>query len=345
MSAESPFDALCKALAERGAGSGLSRREALRLAAGLAAASLGASLGLHRLAWALPPASAACRQFCRRYPAGSQRNQCLFVCRQCRAAPRRPVCQDEFQGGAAICCQPGERCCATATAARCCPANRTCCGSDCVDRRTDSRHCGRCNHPCAANQECVNGRCVEVCQPGFAPCRNTLAIAGNPEMTCCLQSILCCNDGICHEAFTEQTGFCCEGTLSDGTRLVRACPTAVASVCCNLACCTPNRACCAGVCCREGETCCAGDLFSSCCPAGYLCCPSGECFGPINAGEPPPGSCCPKPPNALGQVRYLPCPDAGYLCCHHSVLPDVTWCCPPGTQCHPTAFPVQCTAA
>jgi hypothetical protein len=26
------------------------------------------------------------------------------------------------------------------------------------------------------------------------------------------------------------------------------------------------------------------------------------------------------------------------------VLPGVYWCCPPGTRCHPTAYPIQCVS-
>ena len=49
-----------------------------------------------------------------------------------------------------------------------CPADRTECGSECVDTSSDTDHCGRCDHRCAAEQVCEDGSCVDPDGPGAA---------------------------------------------------------------------------------------------------------------------------------------------------------------------------------
>ncbi|MBN2192490.1 MAG: hypothetical protein JW751_06705 [Polyangiaceae bacterium] len=42
-----------------------------------------------------------------------------------------------------------------------CPGAEVHCGDECVDTRTDTVHCGRCDHPCATDQACEAGTCVD----------------------------------------------------------------------------------------------------------------------------------------------------------------------------------------
>jgi hypothetical protein len=43
-----------------------------------------------------------------------------------------------------------------------CPAGRDRCGAICVDLQTNDNHCGTCDTHCAANEDCVGGKCKVV---------------------------------------------------------------------------------------------------------------------------------------------------------------------------------------
>ncbi|MGN6104763.1 MAG: MopE-related protein [Kofleriaceae bacterium] len=61
------------------------------------------------------------------------------------------------------------RCLALVVAAMvlgCGPSNSRECSIEDADLLTDPLHCGACDNPCAANEACIEGRCVVGCQPG-----------------------------------------------------------------------------------------------------------------------------------------------------------------------------------
>jgi hypothetical protein len=49
-----------------------------------------------------------------------------------------------------------------------CPPGRDKCQGDCVDRSSDSNHCGQCRNICSQSQVCENGTCVSASPPPAA---------------------------------------------------------------------------------------------------------------------------------------------------------------------------------
>lgn len=54
-----------------------------------------------------------------------------------------------------------------------CAAPKVACGEDCVDTKTDSRHCGACDKPCPAGEACVASKCEVLCAVGVTACGGT----------------------------------------------------------------------------------------------------------------------------------------------------------------------------
>src|SRR5262245_7679632 len=136
------FDELSKALA-----ASISRREALRRAAGFLAASLAASLGLVGTA----SAASECQRFCGAAVAPGRRYQrrlasCMKLCKACGRRGDQ-ICQDVV-GGVSQCCST---------------AFETCCSDGCRDLHSDPEHCGACDHPCPLDlRGCCDGQCMDL---------------------------------------------------------------------------------------------------------------------------------------------------------------------------------------
>src|SRR5215213_1642145 len=181
------FDDVVRTLSERG-----SRRGALRLLAG---GILGALAGVPVLGAPAKPKkkkkkkSGCPKQAC---PPGHQRNQC-----SCKCECTRVQCSGgkEFDAESCRCsCPQGLRECRDGCVGpdRCCPGDPPCpedpkgcchapgldvctidgccreldgmkaCNNFCVDTNTNRNHCGNCEWPCGANQECCDGSCTNI---------------------------------------------------------------------------------------------------------------------------------------------------------------------------------------
>jgi hypothetical protein len=102
-----------------------------------------------------------------------------------------------IEATAAACVKPGKlgckgpqhgKCCSGAKckrgsktkAGRCvCTRSRKRCGNECVNTKTDDKHCGGCNKRCAPGHSCQNGRCISKrgCKAGQNFCN-----AANPAL-------------------------------------------------------------------------------------------------------------------------------------------------------------------
>jgi hypothetical protein len=88
---------------------------------------------------------------------------------RCNLALAPPRCQQLFCGGAGTACSEDSLCQTMHICRE--GACRPCvdCGGICVETDSDPQHCGGCNMPVGANQECVNGQPVCAGQ-GFEQC-------------------------------------------------------------------------------------------------------------------------------------------------------------------------------
>jgi hypothetical protein len=155
----------------RGLAGGMSRRDALRLGG---AAVVGITGLMPADAWAL-----TC-------PTG--RVRCAGKC-----CPVGEVCLPPAQAGAPHHCG--------------CAQGLTRCGSQCVNLRNNSRHCGTCTHVCPTGQHCSAGKCV--CAPGHHLCSGQcVSLSTDPK-----------NCGSCGHA-------CAAGeTCQNSTCMPMQCPT------------------------------------------------------------------------------------------------------------------------
>ena len=107
-----------------------------------------------------------------------------------------------------------------------CFGDATRCGSYCVDLQTSAEHCGACDTPCAAGQDCVAGACV--CVPGgncngccdgndcLAPTSQSVSLCGQGGESCAscddqqaCSTDACDNQGLC--THVPQAGHCLIG--------------------------------------------------------------------------------------------------------------------------------------
>ncbi len=92
-----------------------------------------------------------------------------------------------------------------------CGASLVMCGSACVDTQKDPKHCGTCDHACAASEACRSGECHVVCRIGNAtvaageadpanacarcdPARSTTDWSLDPDGTACGAGKICMNE-------------------------------------------------------------------------------------------------------------------------------------------------------
>jgi hypothetical protein len=81
------------------------------------------------------------------------------------------------------------------------PCDLLVCGPDCVDPMTDAAHCGGCDRPCDASQQCSAGKCVDACPMDQVFCDGECFAAGEP-LDCSPCPGVCgpgleCMDGAC----------------------------------------------------------------------------------------------------------------------------------------------------
>jgi hypothetical protein len=153
------------------------------------------------------------------------RDHCRFIRRQCPQGSGRHFCirngtkPDGTPTKVADCCNENQQCCgesccdkdATCCAGRCCgaPPDFGCCGGRCYNLKVNHQHCGRCDNPCAPDEECVNATCVAkptTCSSGAravgkdGDCGETCWTGGpvcpGVPGDCCPAGTTCC-DGYC----------------------------------------------------------------------------------------------------------------------------------------------------
>lgn len=108
-----------------------------------------------------------------------------------------------------------------------CPEGRYACGGRCVDRETDSAHCGRCGLRCVDGEHCVGGQC-RACPAGQADCDGDAltgceTLIASDQANCGACGLACANgdcvSGICVvsgcDAPTTRCGDTCADTSSD----------------------------------------------------------------------------------------------------------------------------------
>lgn len=108
-----------------------------------------------------------------------------------------------------------------------CPSGQTRCPAVtgvCVDTRTSTAHCGRCDNPCSMGQVCSGGACGSICAPTETMCPSgcvdtrtsvgncgscgTVCSFANAAATCASSA---CALGTCNTGFDN-----CNSTVSDG---------------------------------------------------------------------------------------------------------------------------------
>jgi hypothetical protein len=207
------------------------------------------------------------------------------------------------------------------------------CGANCIDTRTDARHCGGCGDACGPNQTCAGGECVDPVEcTGQAQCGGS---GGFNDLVCRDGRCVCATagHGIC-QRFPDGRGSChqccpggdeqCPGnrgevcsyyqTPSGGWAGVCTCPTGwdrcnssnvcVADTDTDPRQCGPNcRDCQANLDVNPKGICCGGVCFPGCNP-GWDCGPSISPCGP-NCQPCPSGSiCCNQGPGT--EPRCIP---------------------------------------
>jgi hypothetical protein len=106
---------------------------------------------------------------------------CEFICNQCDEEDVRDFCffVDSLDPShkAAECCPPDQSCVGGQCVYKNCPDGLTRCDGECVDTKTDPRHCGRCNAQNPHNICCDGNPCTYVdgvccggtCYPSYWP--------------------------------------------------------------------------------------------------------------------------------------------------------------------------------
>ena len=189
------------------------------------------------------------------------------------------------------CCGKDEKCCGKRG---CCGGGETCCQGRCIDLSAQ-RCCVKYLPKSKTYAELVCKRTQKCCyDPGSSP------VPGLPHH-CCEKSEKCCG----------ATGCCKQGQVCCGGK-----------TCCSAARCKNGK--CGDVKCPPGSQAC----FNECtCPAGWKCCPSGNCTGTLGNGV-----CC-SGGNAL-EIRglsdtYTPCCIGGVfgVICGGKCCPNDRPCC------------------
>lgn len=184
------------------------------------------------------------------------------------------------------------------------------CGKQCVNRRTDSRHCGACGNRCAEGETCRDGVCT--CGDGMVVCGGACqpgnCCAGDAAVTCTDVTPCCTPDGCQPLGTTKHCSACNDACDSDDACVEGECGCPEGWIVCGGACQQGN--CCDGdaaVTCNVGSTCCAPDGCQTldtpeqCGQCGRSClpgeaCVGGECICPsghvICGGACVAGNCC-----------------------------------------------------
>jgi hypothetical protein len=326
---QEPFDELSKALA-----GGISRREAFRRAGGLLVGAVAASLGLDRLAWAVP---GECARECRRvFPGGGDAQRaCIYDCDQCKKAcgpPLHGVCTDECR----VACRP-----------------------DCVKLGYPAGdELDFCVHVCAVCKAQQRGLCQDpqqgnaavcCCEHGKKDCGDK-APGPKSQAHCCTRRSECCgNSHCCNPQSTQGVSKCCPS--ADGSSMLCVNTSLDEKNCgdCGHVC-EPRQICAHGRCvnkCAADETACVAPethRFQACCVRGEECL-NGRCL--TNKGCPPDTTPC---LDDQGSARG--CCESGQFCdlgwCKTQPLcaPDWTFCGAPttlwaagGDECCPPRYP------
>lgn len=124
-----------------------------------------------------------------------------------------------------------------------CPSPRQFCGAECIDPRTDSAHCGRCDLACADTEVCLESTCVPADQCADSRCGDDCVDLMSSDSHCgecgractdeqmCVRGECACTGGLVNcegvcvdtDASPEHCGLCgrvCTEVLGDGATCV-----------------------------------------------------------------------------------------------------------------------------
>jgi hypothetical protein len=124
----------------------------------------------------LPPDASTCsRGVCQQHWNDTvEIGHCEDICEVCDGNALKEFCisQPDPEGlKLAVCCQENAVCCG-GHGGVCCGGDRQhpglkCCDGQCVDTKTDARHCTQCGYACSAGGECCNGTCCDAGEKCF----------------------------------------------------------------------------------------------------------------------------------------------------------------------------------
>ncbi len=308
--------------------------------------------GTPRATAATPRATAATTK-----TAGCSSNPChdnegFCQCKKCWNLKTEQCCDDGHI------CSSNETCCGQTA---CCDSDERCCGGRCISRR---REC--CNgEPCEKGKKCCGETCIKnyddccggsickenekCCDVSFAGGRFSRGVCYSPGRgeSCCYSGICpkgkkCCSNGSRSICIAKDED-CCEAGAKPYKKASQRC-------CEDGKICKRTETCCSGGCCNKSQECCEGQrcvkkgtckpkpskkcppgsqaCFNECtCPAGWKCCPSGNCTGTLGNGV-----CC-SGGNSL-EIRglsdtYTPCCIGGVfgVICGGKCCPNDRPCC------------------
>ena len=82
-----------------------------------------------------------------------------------------------------------------------CDAGYTLCDGECVDTKTDARHCGACDNACSSSgsgpAQCTNGSCGMSCAPGLMACGEKCVNTASDKKNCGGCGVKCDGDSMC----------------------------------------------------------------------------------------------------------------------------------------------------
>ncbi|MFO0647184.1 MAG: FG-GAP-like repeat-containing protein [Polyangiales bacterium] len=197
------------------------------------------------------------------------------------------------------------------------------CGRECVDTRSDARHCGACGHACVGG-DCVDGRCV--CPAGRVLCGTSRCVDTSSDAANCGRcDVVCaaaprasalCRDSTCALRCDAGTGDC-NGVSGDGCEIDVATDREHCGACdvrcradqrCQGACvCPVSLLECAGACVDTLTTAAHCGACGRPCRAGWSC-EHGACYPPCVAPLARCGGACAWPSDAAN------CGACGHAC-------------------------------
>lgn len=139
--------------------------------------------------------------------------ECLAGVCECVPVCDGLECGDDGCDGSCGSCTGGKTC----ESGQCqCPSGQQDCDGTCTDLSTDRSHCGSCDNACVVGEGCVEGECIEDCDPSClgqecgddgcggscGSCTEGLVCAATGQCSCD-EGALECGEGVCVDSQTD----------------------------------------------------------------------------------------------------------------------------------------------